>query len=55
MSITPERYTDDARWFVTKDYNKAVFLLELLEMPEDIVGGVSSSVALLDVDAMMEH
>lgn len=55
VSITHQRYTDDAKWFATKDYVKAVGFLELLEMPEDVIGGVTSSVALLDVDEMMKH
>lgn len=55
VALTPERYTDDAKWFRTKDYRKASFLLELLEMPEAIVGGINSDVASFDVDAMMNH
>jgi len=55
VSLTPERYTDDAKWFRTKDYPKASFLLDLLEMPETIFGGMSSDVTSFDVDAMMNH
>ena len=44
VSITRRWYTDDYKCFVTKNYESAVVCLELLEMSDEILGGMYTSV-----------